>query len=248
MKLKFIKYSLPLALSSSHSSYNSTRQSDRFLIHSSCTVESVLKSCAAFNRSSRLSNDVSCTSETEKEPTEKKQGVLHRQHGRYASLPSLWVLGILTPYSRAILMRTWMVNGFWFLIVRKKKAAGEGIIFYLSRGKLDSKLPSRSHPSTSTSPLTVQSIKNAWKWTFERFCIQIFVLFFPVSRAEKGKEAMKYLVHVLVFYVFYFDRWARAEDGRARSMARGDGRKKDGNHKLSIANNRKVTLNKWNKS
>lgn len=121
MKLKFIKYSLPLALSSSHSSYNSTRQSDRFLIHSSCTVESVLKSCAAFARSSRLSNDVSCTSETEKEPTEKKQGVLHRQHGRYASLPSLWVLGILTPYSRAILMRTWMVNGFWFLIVRKKK-------------------------------------------------------------------------------------------------------------------------------
>lgn len=116
MKLKFIKYSLPRALSSSHSSYNSSRQSDRFLIHSSFTVESVFKSCANFAHSSRLSNDVSCTSETEKEPTEKKTRCV-TQTARKVCFPSF-----TSGFLHLIFMRTWMVNDFWFLIVRKKES------------------------------------------------------------------------------------------------------------------------------
>lgn len=124
-------------------------------------------------------------------PTIKPRCVVeHRQQknilpfSRRPFMPSLSFF--LTHFlSSAILVRALtIVNGFWFPW-KRDWTRRIIIIFYLferkrSRTKVYFAL---SNPSTSTfHPLGEVYIKNAWKWTFERFCISIFI-----SKRKKSK-------------------------------------------------------------
>lgn len=97
----------------------------------------------------------------------------------------------LTHFLRpAILVRTlWIVNGFWFSW-RRKKLNKKNNNHFLCFGKKKRNWTNKSIPASIRSiyvdpptPNEEVYIKNAWKWTFERFCISIFI-FWKAERIE----------------------------------------------------------------
>lgn len=172
--------------------------------------------------SSASSNDVSCISET-KNRSKKTRCVI--QTAKSVCFPSLisfffvFVLfgGILTLLCSAILIQARrIVNGFWF---PNGTTGGKStiIIFYLSKEKIERKafpfiqsiyvdLPqSYNHPSSR------HIIKNAWKWTFERFCISNF------SVSKTSSEIFGSCSSILCLSLRQVSEGGRAKDGALRA-------------------------------
>lgn len=125
--------------------------------------------------------------------------------------------GILTLLCSAILIQARrIVNGFWF---PNGTTGGKStiIIFYLSKKKIERKafpfiqsiyvdLPqSYNHPSSR------HIIKNAWKWTFERFCISNF------SVSKTSSEIFGSCSSILCLSLRQVSEGGRAKDGALRA-------------------------------